>query len=670
MQLEVARARVEALRKEIVYHERKYYVDSDPQISDYEFDLLMRELVELELQYPELQSPDSPSCRVGGKPVDGFPTYHHRRVLLSLDNCYSFAEFEEFHGRVLRGLGGGEPEYVAELKIDGLSISVIYDAQGRLIRSVTRGDGEVGEVVTENVRTIRSLPLLIDLDGRRFEEIEVRGEVYLPRDSFERMNEQRRDAGEPLFANPRNAASGTMRQLDSKIVAARRLDLFTYLILVDGEEPQDTHWENMQLLKRLGFRVNPHLELCRTVADVKQYLDRWERDRGTLGYDIDGVVLKVNSVQQQRVLGATSKFPRWAISYKYPALQATTRIQDILVQVGRTGALTPVAVLDPVELAGTTVSRATLHNEDEIRRKDIRIGDAVLIEKGGEVIPKVVKVLMERRTGAEREFKMPDRCPECGAHIQREEGEAAWRCLGASCPAKLRESVLHFAARTAMDIDGLGDALVAQLVEKGMVSDLAGLYALDADGVAALDRMGKKSASNLIDAVERSKRNDLARLLFGLGIRFVGERAAGALADAFGDLDSVARATTDDLLKVEGIGQIVAGSVTSFFGEAQNRDLVEKLRRAGVNFVQPKTAAPTEAPLKGMVFVLTGTLSRRARDEAKRLIQDRGGKVTDSVSSKTSYVVAGTDPGSKLDKARSLGVPVLDEDEFEKLLDL
>lgn len=670
MTLSEARHRVGTLRKEIAYHERKYYVESNPQISDAEFDALMHELVELERAHPELASADSPSCRVGGSPVEGFATVRHRRPLMSLDNCYTFVEFEEFHARVLRGLGDEEPEYVAELKIDGLSISAIYDRDGRLLRAATRGDGETGELVTENVRTIRSLPLVLDGTAGAADEVEVRGEVYLPRASFERINQTRLQDGEAAFANPRNAASGTMRMLDSKEVARRGLDVFAYTILVDGEEPRATHMENMRLLGKLGFKVNPHLALCQSIDEVRAYLDRWETGKAGLGYDIDGVVLKVNSVRQQRLLGATSKFPRWAISYKYPAMQATTRINEIIVQVGRTGALTPVAVLEPVELAGTTVSRATLHNEDEIRRKDIRVGDAVLIEKGGEIIPKVVKVLDERRTGAERRFHMPERCPECGAHVQRSEDEAVSRCVGASCPARLRESILHFAARDAMDIDGLGDVLVGQLVELKLVQDLADLYALDAGTIESLERMGRKSATNLVAAIQESRNRELARALYGLGIRYVGEKAARVLADTFGDIDAIASAPLEDLLKAEGIGEAVGGSVVAFFGEEQNRRLVEKLRGAGINFKQPQRKARGETPLAKKIFVLTGTLSRHSREEATKLIEERGGKVTGSVSSKTSYVVAGTDPGSKLERARSLRVPVLDEEELERLLGL
>ncbi len=663
-----ARRRVDSLRKEILYHEKKYYVDSDPQISDQEFDKLMHELVQLEADFPDLGSPDSPTSRVGGVPVEGFPTVRHRRPLISLDNCYSFSELEEFHSRVLRGLEGKNPEYVAELKIDGLSISATYDKAGRLERAATRGDGEVGEVVTENVRTIRSLPLVLDSVELAGHEIEVRGEVYLPRSSFDRINEQRKEAGEPLFANPRNAASGTIRLLDSRIVATRRLDMFSYLLLVDGEEPRPTHLENMLLLRQFGFKVNPHMALCKSITDVKHYLDHWETAKLELGYDIDGVVLKVNSVAQQRDLGATSKFPRWAISYKYPALQATTRILDIIVQVGRTGALTPVAVLEPVELAGTTVSRATLHNEDEVRRKDIRIGDAALIEKGGEVIPKVVKVLPDRRTGSERIFKMPTRCPVCGAHVYREEGEAVWRCEGASCPAKLRESILHYASRTAMDIDGLGDAIVTQLVDKGLVHDVADLFALTIEDLAGLERMGQKSASNLILEISNSRNKGLARLLFALGIRHVGERAARLLAETYDDLKMISSTSVDDLLKVNGIGEIVANSICSFFAEPQNLKLIQKLRLAGLNFAQPRAKKQADQPLMGRAFVLTGTLIRHTRDEATRLIEEHGGKVTGSVSKKTSYVIAGSEPGSKLDRARELGVPVLDEAEFEKLV--
>lgn len=669
MNLDQARHRVEKLRKEIAYHERKYYVDSDPQISDAEFDRLMRELTELETRFPALATQDSPTRRVGGAPVTDFPTVRHSRPLLSLDNCYSIAELDQFHGRVVRGLGGEAPAYVSELKIDGLSISVVYDSDGRLSRAATRGDGETGEVVTANVITIRSLPLTVDIGLLpRRAEVEVRGEVFLSREIFELINRQRVDAGEPAFANPRNAASGTIRQLDSKIVASRRLDLFCYLLLVDGREPVPTHAGNLELLGALGFKVNPHWRRCARIEEVRAFLDSWESQKESLGYDIDGAVIKVDSIEQQQLLGSTSKFPRWAIAYKYPAMQATTHLRDITLQVGRTGALTPVAELEPVELAGTTVSRATLHNEDEIRRKDIRIGDWVLIEKGGEIIPKVVKVLTERRTGGERVFRMPKVCPVCGAAVAREEGEAVSRCVGASCPAKLREALLHFCSRDAMDIDGMGDALAAQLVDKGLVHDLADLYSLTAEQISSLDRMGKKSAENLVDQIAKSKAADLERLLFGIGIRYVGERAARLLAAQFGSMDSLISASADELMAVDGIGEAVAGSVREFMEEKQNRTLLEKLRAAGLKLTQPKVEKRAAGPLIGKTFVLTGTLSNRTRDAARSLIEARGGKVTGSVSAKTSFVVAGADPGSKLDRARELKIEVLDEAAFERLL--
>ncbi len=656
-----AAARVDELRRAIIYHERKYYVDNDPQIADAEFDALMRELGHLEERFPDLAVPDSPTRRVGEKPAEGFPTIAHRTPMLSMDNVYSVEELEEFDRRVKKGLGGESPAYVAELKIDGLGISILY-RNGRLVRAVTRGDGLQGDEVTGNVRTIKSVPLAISERG----DVEVRGEVYLPFASFKAINLERERRQEPLFANPRNAAAGSLRLLDPREVAARRLDAFLYNLVVDGEEPAN-QWQTLERLGRLGFKTNPHSKLCGSLAEAVDHWKTWTEKRDTIDYDVDGIVLKVNAAVQRRTLGVTAKIPRWAVAFKFPARQATTRLIKIEVQVGRTGALTPVAVLEPVRLSGTTISRATLHNEDEIKRKDIRIGDYVLIERSGDVIPKVVAPMKERRTGRERIFVMPDRCPVCRSAAFRPEGEAVARCENPSCPARLRESILHFASRRAMDIEGLGDALVDQLLERKLVSALPDIYHLSFEGLAGLERMGAKSARNLLDGIEASKRNDLARFIFALGIRHVGEKSARTLAVRFRDIDALAAAGKEEFLQVEDVGPVVAESLAFFFRQPENRELLRRLRQAGVR-PPALAAAPEAGPFSGLTFVLTGRLERFEREEAQAEIEKRGGKVSGSVSRKTSYVVAGADAGSKLEKARTLGIKILDEEEFLKKL--
>ena len=529
-------ARIKDLRDEIKYHEKKYYVDIEPQISDYEFDQLVKELGRLEGQFPELVTPESPTQRVGEKPVEGFPTVRHKLPMLSMDNVYSVREFEEFEQRVRKLLPGQQIEYVAELKIDGLGISILYRG-GKYVQAVTRGDGVQGDDVTANVKTIRSLPLVIP-DAR---EVEVRGEIYLPFESFQKINREREAKEEALFANPRNAASGSIRLLDSKEVASRKLDVFLYSIHIEGAELA-SQWENLQTIKKLGFKINPHSRLRRTLGEVVDFWGEWTEKRDSLDYDADGVVIKVNSTGQRQALGVTSKFPRWAISFKFPARQATTRLNGIVVQVGRTGALTPVAELEPVRLSGITISRATLHNEDEIKRKDIRIGDYVLIERSGDVIPKIVSPMKERRTGREKIFVMPTRCPVCHSEAFRPEGEVIARCTNPSCPAKLRESLLHFAARRAMTIEGLGEALVDQFLEKKLVRSIPDIYALKYDDLVDLERMGPKSSENLLDEIQKSKSNDIARLIFALGIRHVGERLAQTLAAHFRGIDMLAAA--------------------------------------------------------------------------------------------------------------------------------
>jgi len=658
-----AAARIAALRRDIEHHEKKYYLDNDPQISDAEYDGLVKELQKLEERFPDLITPESPTQRVGGRPAEGFATVRHAVPMQSIDNVYSVEELEEFGRRIEKLRPGRTLEYVAELKIDGLGISIVY-RDGRLAQAVTRGDGTQGDDVTANVRTIRSLPLQIGLRA----EVEVRGEIYLPFASFRRINREREEAGDALFANARNAAAGSLRLLDPREAAGRRLDAFLYYLFIDGQEPP-SQWESLRTLAELGFKANPHSRLCGTFDEVVAYWNEWTEKRDTLEYDMDGIVVKVNDREDRRALGATAKFPRWAVSFKFPARQATTRLNDIIVQVGRTGALTPVAVLEPVKLSGTTISRATLHNEDEVRRKDIRIGDTVLIERSGDVIPQVVGPMKERRNGREKAFLMPGRCPVCGSKTYRPEGEIVTRCVNPSCPARLREAILHYAGRRAMAIEGLGEALVDQLTEKKFVSSIPDLYGLDFDTLAALERMGPKSARNLLDEIEASKAHDAARLIFALGIRHVGEKLAQTLAGRFGGLEALASAGEEELTGLEDVGPVVAANVVFFFRQPENRILLNKLRAAGVNFKAEKTAAAgAGGPLSGSSFVLTGTLERYTRDEAKAEIQRLGGTVADSVTGKTGYLVVGVDPGSKLAKARKLGVQILDERAFLDLL--
>ncbi|MGA2586102.1 MAG: NAD-dependent DNA ligase LigA [Candidatus Aminicenantales bacterium] len=658
-----AAIRAKGLRDEIKCHEKKYYVDNDPQISDSEFDRLVKELQGLEDQFPDLITPESPTQRVGEKPVEGFPTVRHKLPMLSMDNVYSVEELGEFEGRVRKLLPGQNIKYVAELKIDGLGISILY-RDGKYAQAVTRGDGVQGDDVTASVKTIKSLPLVIP----ETRDVEVRGEIYLPFESFQKINREREAGGEPLFANPRNAASGSIRLLDPKEVAARRLDVFLYSLFIDGTETK-SQWENLETIKKFGFKTNPCSRLSSTLDDVVSYWKEWTHKRDDLDYDVDGVVVKVNATEQRQTLGVTAKFPRWAISFKFPARQATTRLNDITVQVGRTGALTPVAELEPVKLSGITISRATLHNEDEIRRKDIRIGDYVLIERSGDVIPKIVGPMKERRTGRERIFVMPPRCPVCRSEAFRPEGEVVARCTNPSCPAKLRESLLHFASRRAMNIEGLGEALVEQLLEKRLVRSVPDLYALEYGALVELERMGPKSARNLLDEIENSKKNDVSRLLFALGIRHVGEKLARTLAVRFRDIDELARAGVEELTAIEDVGPIVAESVAFFFQQPENLELLRHLKTAGLNFTGKKDGREGDRPLAGKTFVLTGKLERFSREEAKERIERAGGTVTDSVSKKTGYLVVGADPGSKLDKARKLKVPILNEEKFLKKIE-
>lgn len=651
---------IEKLRDELRRHEHLYYVLDKPEITDAEYDGLMRKLQQLEADHPQLVTPDSPSQRVGGKPREGFTKVRHSSAMLSLDNALNDGELRDFDRRVRDLLGGTPFQYVTELKMDGLSMAAHYQG-GKFVQAVTRGDGSVGEDVTENARTIRSLPLHVKT---RLESFETRGETVMNRRAFERLNSEREDRGLSRFANPRNAAAGSLRVLEPQVTASRRLDYFTYFLLVDGRPAMDSHWQSLEELVKLGFKVNPNRRLCRDISEVLAFCAEWEDRREELPYEIDGVVVKIDSVQQQRDLGFTAKAPRWAIAYKYPARQAVTVVEGIEVQVGRTGALTPVALLRPVEVGGVTVSRATLHNEDEIGRLGLETGDEVVIERSGDVIPKVVRV--HSQGSYRKKFRMPSKCPVCGGQVAREPGEAASRCINTNCSARLKESVLHFSARGVMNIDGLGDALVDQLVDRGMVQSVADLYDLTIEKLMTLERMGKKSASNLARNIENSKRNPLPRVLTALGIRFVGERTAVFLADQFGTLDAIAAAGIDELQQAEEVGPKVAQAVYQFFREPRNQELVDRLRAAGLNFVY-RDARPKGGPLKGLTFVLTGSLPNLTREDAKKLIETAGGKVAGTVSKKTSYVVAGEEAGSKLTKAQELGVPIVNEDQ---LLDL
>jgi len=665
-----AKNEIEQLREKLRYHEYRYYVVDDPEISDAAFDRMMDRLKELESAHPELITPDSPSQRVGGAPREGFQTVRHARPMLSLDNAFSYDALRDWDRRVREGSGREKIEYIAEHKFDGLSISLQYE-DGVLARGVTRGDGTTGEDVTPNVKTIRSIPLRIEgaalKKAKLIGDFEVRGEIMMPRKSFDALNRQQEQSGGKIFANPRNAAAGAVRVLDPNITAQRRLEFFAYYLLIDGKVPFAKHSDSLQVLKQLRFHASDDWKLCVGIEEVFAYCDAWDTKREKLPYEIDGVVLKVNSTGIQNELGYTAKAPRWALAYKYPAQQESTVVNDIRVQVGRTGALTPVAVLEPVQVGGVTVSRSTLHNMDEIERLGLQIGDTVLIERAGEVIPHILKVTKEGKH--RKPFRMPKHCPECGSAIHKSEDEVAYRCVNAACPAKRKESLLHFASRHAMNIDGLGDKIVDQLVEKGLVKDMADLYSLKLDEVAALERRAEKSAQNLLEEVEASKKNSLARLIYALGIRFVGERTGQLLAEQFSSLDEFAAAREEQLVEVPEVGPKVAASIAEFFSEAANRQLIKKLYKAGVRPTAEKREVKSQK-LAGKSFVFTGGLTNRSREDAAELVKQHGGKVSGSVSKKTDYVVVGTDPGSKYDKAKELGVTILTEAEYEKLLGL
>lgn len=659
---------IERLREKIRHHEYLYHVADDPEISDAEFDKLMNRLKKVEAEHPELVTPDSPTQRVGGAPREGFQAVRHRTPMISLDNAFSFEELANFDRRVRELTGREKIEYVTEHKFDGLSMSLIYE-KGALARAVTRGDGTTGEDVTPNVRTIRSIPLWIDTARLKKAGIpnsfEVRGEAIMTRKAFDAMNEQQDALGLKRYANPRNAAAGSVRVLDPNITRSRNLGFFAYYLLVDGRAPKKRHSEVLEILSDLRFKVSEDWELRKGIEKVEEYINRWDSQREKLGFDIDGIVVKVNEIGLQNELGFTSKAPRWAIAYKYQAHQETTLLKQIEVSVGRTGVLTPFAVFEPVQIGGVTVVKSTLHNMDEIARLGVHAGDTVLVERAGEVIPHVLKVV--KHGTEEKEFKMPEKCPVCGMRVHRTEGEVAYRCVNVSCPARRRESFLHFAGRHAMNIDGLGEKVVDQFLEKQMVKDFADLYKLELEEVAALERMGEKSAQNLLDEIGASKKNSLARLIYAIGIPFVGERTAQLLSEHFGSMDKVATASAEELVEVGEVGPKIAEGVREFFSESANRKLIERLRSVGVNMKEAQRELK-DSRFAGMTFVFTGTLERRSREDAEALVASHGGKAGSSVSKKTNYVVVGADPGSKYDKAKSLGVPILDEAQFDKLI--
>jgi DNA ligase (NAD+) len=661
-----AARRALSLRPEIWRHRKRYFVDDDPLISDSEYDALERELRAIESRFPDLVTPDSPTQRVGGQARGDLPPARHSVPMLSLDNVTSDEELREWHARLMKVLDRESVPLVAELKIDGVSVSLIYQ-DGTLLRAVTRGDGVVGEEVTPNVRTIPSVPLKL-LEPVPF--LEARGEVYYPLQAFAEMNRQREEAGEPIFANPRNAAAGALRLLDPRLAAQRPLSLFVWsLVRVEGEAMPETHSQALGRLRDLGLRTNPATRACPDLGEVERFCREWQEKRDTLAYEIDGCVVKVDSLDLQNQAGFTARAPRWACACKFPPRQATTLVHDIVIQVGRTGALTPVAILAPVLLAGTTITRCTLHNDDEVRRKDVRVGDRVLIEKGGDVIPKIVKAILEERPETSVPFEMPGTCPACGAAVVRPEGEKIVRCLNVSCPARLKESTLHFAGRGAMDIEGLGEALVDQLIARGLVREIADIYRLDRKTLAGLERMGEKSAGNLLAQIDRSRSVPFERVIYALGIRFVGERTAELLAGAFPSLEALVAASEEDLMRVHEVGERVASSIRQFFEQPENQSLLRGLVEAGVTLKgtgRPEVQAL--GPWAGKTCVVTGSIEGFPRDEIRRILKRQGARLRESVSKKTDILICGADPGSKLDRARALGVRVIEADEFHRLL--
>ena len=656
-----AEKRIRELRATLEYHSKKYYNEDSPEISDFEYDALMNELKALEKEHPEFDSPDSPTQRVGGAALDKFEKVVHEVQMNSLQDAFSKEEIYDFDKRVRSAVQ--DFTYVVEHKIDGLSVSLEYE-NGRFVRGSTRGDGIVGEDVTQNIKTINSVPLRL---AEEIPFLEVRGEVFISKKQFLKINEMRENAEEPLFANPRNAAAGSLRQLDSKVTAERGLDIFVFNIQrIEGKEIK-THHDGLLYLKKLGFKVIPDNEVYKSIEEAYSRVLKIGDSRGELYFDIDGAVIKVNELEKRESLGATAKFPKWAIAYKVPAERQKTKVLDIVVNVGRTGVLTPLAYLSPVRIAGSTVSRATLHNMDYIDEKDIRIGDTVIIQKAGDIIPEVVEVDYDERTGEERKFGMPKTCPECGSEVVREEGEAAYRCTGMSCPAQRLRHIIHFVSRNAMDISGLGESIAEQMLAKGLISDAADLYYVKAEEIAGLEKMGEKSAQNLINALEISKKNDLHRVINALGIRHIGEKNAKTLARKLKSMDNIISADFEQLSELDDFGGVMAESVVSFFSQGQNIEFINKLKNAGVNMTAYEEET-SDMRFESMVFVLTGTLSKYSRKEASDIIESFGGKTSSSVSKKTTYVLAGEEAGSKLDKANQLGVRVISEEEFEEMI--
>lgn len=660
-----AQKRIEELINLINYHNEKYYNQDSPEIEDFEYDNLMKELIKLEEENPELKRNDSPSNRVGGKPLDKFEQVVHKIPMLSLSNAYSWEDLKDFDSRVREAVGA-DVEYVVEFKIDGLSVGLNYN-NGIFESGATRGNGIVGENITKNLMTIKNIPLNIDEKG----ELTVRGEVYISKKDFEEINKIQEEQDQPLYANPRNLAAGSLRQLDSKLTAKRPLDIFIFNLEDINSKQFKTHSESLEYLKQQGFHVSPEFKVFKTMDEIIEHIKYWTEHREDLGFGIDGMVIKVNNLAQREQMGYTAKSPRWAIAYKFPAERKETKLLDIVVEVGRTGTITPTAVLEPIRLAGTTVSRATLHNEDYINEKDIKINDTVLVQKAGDIIPQVVEVIKEKRTGEEIEFKMPEECPVCGEPTVRLEGEAAVKCINISCPAQIRRGIIHFASREAMDIDGLGESIITLLLKQDLIKDISDLYYLKKEQISVLERMGDKSATNLINAINKSKENDLWRFINGLGIKLIGTKAAKILASEFKDLDKLMNATEQELINLEEFGQTMADSVVEFFKEEKNISVIEKLKEAGVN---TKLIESDDADIpkifEKMKIVLTGTLPTLKRNDAKEMIEKRGGKATSSVSKSTSFVLAGEEAGSKLTKANDLGIKVIDEEKFLQLIDL
>lgn len=667
MNREEAKKRIEELTELIIKYDKAYFVDDNPLVPDAVYDQLFRELVELEAKYPEFVLEHSPTKRVGSEPVDAFRKVEHEVPMLSLGNAFQEQELLDFHRRVTQAIGN-DVEYICELKIDGLAVSLTYE-DGKLVRGATRGDGSVGEDITSNLKTIRSIPLMIEETGK----LEVRGEAYMPKRSFEQLNEERKEKGEQLFANPRNAAAGSLRQLDPRIAAKRHLDMFAYGYGVWQIPEVGTHSGRLEKLQKLGFKINPHWEICRSIDEVIAFVKKWTEQRSSLPYDIDGIVVKVNDIKQQEQLGFTARTPRWAIAYKFPAQEAVTTLIDIELSVGRTGVVTPTAILEPVFVDGSTVSRATLHNEDHIRALDIRIGDRVIIKKAGDIIPQVVRVLFEERKEGLEPYRMPDHCPACNSKLVHLDDEVALRCINPDCPAQLKEGIIHFVSREAMNIEGLGEKIIEQLFDAGLIKSIADLYRLKKEDLLPLERMGEKSVQNLLTAIEASKQNSLEKLIFGLGIRHIGEKAASLLAKNFKTMDALKNATFDELVAIDEIGEKMAESVVKFFKEEKVVQLIEQLERLGINMTYLKDEPEGQSIAAQAVFanktvVLTGKLEHFTRNEAKAIIEANGGKVTGSVSKNTDLVIAGEKAGSKLKQAEKLNIPVWDEEKFIEVI--